>query len=272
MWRWPRIFSSIEKTIRLYIKETGVLKGQSAVEFLTTYAWAFLVLGIFVVSVLAVVSLPSTSTPLYLSQSCYISPSFPCSQALVLTNSTATKFIAIFQNNLGARIYFQSNAITLTPSYYSNTTYTGNCFPQNSISGALIICNVSMPGYQVPTGAQLSPRFTMSYQICTPTCTMQVYNTSGTTIAVVQPYKAVIYEVQLLTSPTNGLIALNGVRYPNGANVIFIRGTNYLVYAIPPPSKTFTSWTASANVILGGSSQSTTANALGPGTLTATFG
>ncbi len=246
-------------------------KAQSAVEFLTTYSWAFLVLGLFVVAILSVVSLPSKSTPTYLPQSCYISPSFPCSQALLLTNSTATNFMLIFQNNVGTTLYFPPNSLLFVPSFYTNTTYKGRCIPQNALVGSSITCNATLPGYSISAGTQVNPKFTLSYQICTSKCTAQVYNTSGTAVAVVSPYKSFVYTVQLLTSPTNGHIALNGVQYANGANVVFVLGSTYSVYALPPSSNTFYSWTASANVMLSGSTQSATANAVGPGTLTATF-
>ncbi len=253
-----------------------MMKAQSALEFLTTYSWAFLILGIFVVSVLSVVSLPGKNTPTYLPESCYISPSFPCSQAFLVSNSVGTSFLVVFQNNLGTGIYFPENSlayngIVLTPSFTSNTTYGGACYPQNSLSGATVICSVRMTGYSVPAGSQVNPRFTLSYQICAPRCTLQIYNTSGSAVTVAQPFSSVVYTVQLLTAPTNGMIALDGVSYPNGANVVFITGATYSVYAIPGTSGTFSSWSTTGNVFLTGSTQSTTANALGAGTLKATF-
>ncbi|MDE1855273.1 MAG: hypothetical protein KGH57_03080 [Candidatus Micrarchaeota archaeon] len=253
------------------------MRAQSAVEFLTTYSWAFLVIGIFVVSVLAVVSLPSKNTPTYLPESCYISPSFPCSEALMATNSVGTVFLLLFQNNLGTGIYFPENVLTtyngvvLTPSFTSNSTYGGLCFPQNAIAGSTITCSVNMPTYKIPTGSQANPRFTLSYQICAPRCTRQVYNTSGTAITVVNPYKSVVFTEQLLTNPTNGLIALDGVSYANGANVILVFGATYSLYAIPGAGKTFFSWTSSGVTLSGTSTQSITANAFANGNILATF-
>lgn len=253
------------------------MKSQSAIEFLTTYSWAFLILGIFVVSVLAVVSLPSKSSVTYQPQTCYISPSFPCSEALMATNSIGTTFLVIFQNSLGTGIYFPQNVLTtyngivLSPSLTSNVTYGGVCYPQNAIAGSTVTCTATMAGYNVPTASQVNPEFTVSYQICTPTCTKQVYNTSGTAVTVVEPYKSLIYVVQLLTTPA-GSIALNGVKYPNGANVIFVSGASYNLYGVPFGTNTFTSWTAGGGaMVVSTSSQSTTANAISAGTITATF-
>ncbi len=253
-----------------------MMKAQSAVEFLTTYSWAFLILGIFVVTILSVVSLPGTNTPTYLPESCYIAPSFPCSQAFMLTNSLSTEFLVIFQNNLGTGIYFPENSlayngIVLIPALTSNATYGGSCFPQNALPGATVTCNIVMSNYNIPVASQLNPKFTLMYQICAPRCTNQVYNTTGTAVTVVNPYKSVVFQVQLLTTPTNGLISVDGVKYPNGANVIFVLGASYSVYGVPGPSGTFSSWTASGGVHTAGSTQSTTANAVGGGTLTAAF-
>ena len=249
------------------------MRTQSAIEFLTTYSWAFLVIGLFVVSVLSILALPTSGTPVYLPSFCYISPSFPCYQALVLTNSIGANFMVLFQNNLGAQILFQQpNSIVVTPSLYGGASYGGSCYPLSAIIGATVICNVSIVGNTFSTGTQLSPTFTLIYQICTPRCTKQVYNTSGTATTVAEPYKQVIYPVQLLTSPTTGSIALNGVHYPNGANVIFILGQSYSISAIPPSLYGFSSWSASSNVFVTSTSlQSTTANAVGKGSVTASF-
>ena len=85
------------------------MKIQSAIEFLSTYSWAFLILGIFVVSILAVVISPTRQTETHLPESCYISTSLPCYQALVLANSTTTRFLVVFQNSLGVGMSMMGN-------------------------------------------------------------------------------------------------------------------------------------------------------------------
>ncbi len=243
---------------------------QSAIEFLTTYSWAFVIIGIFVVSILSLVLFPKGSAT-YAPESCYITPELPCYQALILSNATAAKFLILLQNNLGVGLLFKANSISVVPSYYQNTSYNGNCYPQNSVPGSTIICNVSIPGVTLVIGSQLNPRFTITYQLCAPACTKQVYNTSGTAVTAVTPYSAVTSPVSLVTNPANGQIAVDGVRYYGGNTVIFITGVKYNVYAVPPPGNVFSTW-ASVNVILGNAaSQSTVANAFGPGSLTANF-
>ena len=249
------------------------MKNQSAIEFLTTYSWAFLILGIFVVSILAFVSTPGNTASTYLPTSCFVSPSFPCYQSLVFTNTIATQFIVVLQNNLGVQVFFPKNSITVAPSYYQNASYNGGCYPQNAMPGATVICNATLGSFVVPVGSQLNPRFTLNYHLCAVKCTAQPYNTTGTAVTITAPYRSVLYQVALSTSPTSGNIAISGVKYTNGANVVFITGLNYPVYAVSSSAAPyFVSWTPSGNIQLGSSAaQSTTANAIGPGTLLATF-
>ncbi len=247
-------------------------KAQSAIEFLTTYSWAFLIIGIFVVLILTSALAPGTNASTNIPESCYISPSLPCSQALMLTNSISTSFFVLFQNNLGVTLLFPPNAITVVPSYYSNSSFLGQCLPSNGLIGSVITCNATIPGYTPSVGSQLNPRFTLTYQICSPKCTKQAYNTTGVASTVATLYKNLIFNVQLLDIPANGNIVLNSVSYANSVNVIFISGATYSIYAAPPNSfLTFNSWIASSNVIVAAATQSTTANAIGPGTLEATF-
>ena len=115
------------------------MKEQSAIEFLTTYSWAFLILGLFIISIVSIVALPGKSAVTYQPESCYISPSFPCTEPFMATNSLGTLFLVIFQNNLGTGIYFPENTlayngIVVTPSFTSNVTYGGYCYPQNALA------------------------------------------------------------------------------------------------------------------------------------------
>jgi len=248
------------------------MRAQSAVEFLTTYSWAFFVIGIFVVGTLALIFIPSKGTPTYAPESCYIQPSLPCFQAVVLTNSTSSKFLVVLQNNLGVKMYFPQNSLTMTPNYNGGTSYVGSCLPQNAISGSTVICNATLTGYISSTGSQLNPRFAINYQLCTPGCSNTIYNTTGTAIVISTPYKSVIFKISLSSDTAGGQIAVGGTRYASAANVIFIAGLNYQLYAVPPSSAyTFNGWVVSSNITLTGGLQSTTASALGPGSIRATF-
>ncbi len=253
------------------------MRAQSAVEFLTTYSWAFLMLGIFVATIVVFYFTPNQGVETYIPESCYIGPSLPCYQSLMLTNTIASTstFIVILQNNLGVPISFLStNSIQVFPSYYQNSSYLGNCIPQNAISGSTVICNATYSSVTTP-GTQQNPRFILNYRICGNSCSKKiystVYNTSGASVTVAAPYKSLIFTIALGTNH-GGQMAVSGVKYSNGGNVIFISGLNYNIYAATPTGFTFNSWIPSSNVLVGNVlTQSTYASANGVGTLTATF-
>jgi hypothetical protein len=190
----------------------------------------------------------------------------------MFTNSTSTKFIVIIQNNLGARLFFPVNSLLVSPGYFQNTSYTGACLPQNAVAGSTIVCNATFTGFGSTVGSQLNPKFTISYELCDPTCTSRVYNTTGNAVTTLSPYKSVVFDITLLTNPTSSNIAVSGVPYGNGATVPFISGLSYPIYAIPPNGlATFVQWIASSNVVLSSGLQSTTAMASGIGSITASF-
>jgi hypothetical protein len=192
----------------------------------------------------------------------------------MFTNSTSTKFIVIIQNNLGVRLFFPVNSLLVSPGYFQNTAYGGNCLPQNALVGSTIVCNATFTGFGSTVGSQLNPKFTISYELCDPTCTPKVYNTTGNAVTTLSPYKSVVFDITLLTNPTNGRIAVSGVPYGNGASVIFISGLSYPISAIPPNSAySFNSWATSSNVVLSSSSTTnpSSATANGIGSITASF-
>ena len=248
------------------------MRGQSAIEFLTTYSWAFLLLGIFV-SAIALISLSSNAgISTLVPSSCYIAPSLPCSQAAVSGNALGSTFVLILQNNLGVKLSFPANAIQVKPSMYTSNTYLGTCLPQTVSSGSTFICSVKLSNFNPAVGSQLNPSFILKYKLCSPTCTAQVYNTSGTALTSMMPYKNILSNVTLLSNPSSGTVALGGARYASGANVFVLTGTGYPISALAPAGYGFSSWIATANLVVGNTlSSSTTLTASGQGSLTANF-
>jgi uncharacterized repeat protein (TIGR02543 family) len=239
------------------------MKSQSALEFLSTYTWAFLILTIVIVSMYVIVFTPSTGPATYTPSSCYISPELPCYQSVLMTNSSGSTFIVLFQNNLGVSLVFSSNSIYVQPSFSSNAVYTGLCLPHAAAPGATVTCNVTLTSFKPAVGSQSNPTFTLNYQIC-PACataTSQAYTTSGSSTQTVSSYSSLLYTVRLLTNTGTGNIVVSGVRYPSGANVIFIGGVKYPIYAIPPANTpgAATSWLVSNLVVTNYLQQSTTA-------------
>ena len=231
------------------------MRSQSALEFLSTYSWAFLIITIFLASMYLIAFAP-TGPSTYVPSSCYITPTLPCYQSVLLANSSGSKFITLFQNNMGVGIHFPANSIYVHPSFSSNAVYVGSCLPRTAPPGATVVCNVTLAAFKPSIGSQVNPTFTLSYQIC-PSCNTTaalVYNTSGTSTVTASSSASALYEVQLVTSPSTGNIVISGVRYPSGANVIFIAGVDYPIYAISPSGYAFGGWILS-NVIVGNAMQ-----------------
>lgn len=216
-------------------------------------------------------SVPSTGTLTYAPQSCYITPQLYCIQALIMTNSISTQFIAMLNNNMGTSIKFASaNSFIVVPFYYSSASYGGTCTPQDAGPGALITCTATVPS-SLTIGTQLNPRFSLSYQICSPSCGGQVYNTSGQAISTAVPYRELLFVVHLATSTGTGQIAIDGADYAPGANVVWVYGIKHTVYAVQPNGYSFGSWAHGSNLTLSSSSQSTTVYGTGTDSLSASF-
>jgi hypothetical protein len=232
------------------------VKAQSALEFLSTYFWAFLILTLFLASMYLIVFAPSTGPTTYAPSSCYVTETLACYQSALLVSPTSSTFIVLIQNNVGATLYFPQNSIALSPPSSSGAPYLGSCLPQSAPSGATVTCDVTVPSstFAPPVGSQTSPTFTLSYQIC-PSCNKagaQSYATSGTSTVTATTSSSVLYSVQLLTSTGTGNIVVGGVKYPSGANVIFLAGANYPVFAISPSGYAFSGWLSSNVTVTSG--------------------
>ncbi len=165
------------------MKRQGVMKGQAAIELLSTYSWALLVIMAFV-GVIAVASFyqrPST----YTSQYCYIEPELPCYGMYIESNSITSNAILIFSNNLGVALNFPAGTSFSVQPQYSNTVYHGSCYPYNAVSGNTVTCSALLGTFTQSVGSESTPKFYISYRICGKTCTsseiasLPVYNTSG---------------------------------------------------------------------------------------------
>jgi uncharacterized repeat protein (TIGR02543 family) len=233
------------------------------VEFLATYSWAILIIAISVAAIYLIL-FSSKGSSAYVPSSCYITPLLPCYQTVLMANSSGSKFIALIQNNMGVTMYFNANSIYVHPSFSSNAVYTGSCLPQKAPPGATVICNVTIASsaFTTSVGSQLNPTFTLNYQIC-PSCNSansQSYNTIGTATLTVSPFDSAIYNVQLLTNTGTGNVVVSGVSYPSGANVVFIAGVNYPIYAtLPSSAYSFVGWQLSNVIVANSLQQSTTA-------------
>ncbi len=215
-----------------------MLKDQAAVEFIITYAWAILVISLFVVLVLII---SDTRPPQdYLQSSCSIQPLLPCTESLLSYNSiNPLQYYVVFTNQLGSIIYFPPNAISISTSNIGgSSTYsnTGNCTPDFAAQGSTVLCRSRINGASKPgPGTQAIVNFVLSYRIC-PTsnvvkCSPGNYISSGYSVQSVAPVSININYVTFVIKPS-GNIVLNGVTYFNNTSAYLISG-NYIIFAQP---------------------------------------
>ncbi len=245
------------------------MKGQPAIEFLTTYSWAFLILAVFIVAAIAMISVKSPLS--YVQSSCYISPELFCYYSSLLSNATSSMFVIQFSNNMGTSIYLGGNSITLLPNAPSSKRFTGQCIPQGAPPGAVVICTVALP-YPVQPDIRAESAFTLSYKICDPACSGQ-YNTSGSSLQSTSGYKRLLNPVTFMATPNGaGNVIVDGVRYPSNTAIYLLSGVQYTIYGLPPKGQNFINWFYTSGIIVSNTlSQTATAAASAGGTITANF-
>ncbi len=231
------------------------LKAQSAVEFMTTYAWAFLIITLFISIVVLLVTIKNPQE--YTPSSCYISPELLCTQSLFSTNSTASTFAILFINDLGAPIQFNKTSFYVY-SPYLNTSYPGNCLPSYLPKRGVATCISKIP-HSYSVGVQVNPNFVVRYSVCPPQGICSAYlNTTGVASDITVFSKSVFSNVTLLTNTGSGNIILDGVPYQSNTVLFLINNLKYSIYAQPPPGKSFTSWSVSSGINIGSTSQQST--------------
>ena len=247
-----------------------MLKLQSAVEFLTTYGWAFLIVAVVLIVVYLITTYQAPTQ--YLYSSCTISPQLNCFEPIIESNSVGSTFILILSNQFGRIITFPPNAISVQPSITSNS-FVGQCYPTYAPQGATIYCSIYMIGYKQSTGSTISPTFTISYYICDPKCT-STYSTTGFSTLTVINYQNVLFYTKLLSNSIGrGYIVFQGTAYTSGNTVATVNGLKYQISASPNFGYSFSSWSVSANIVIANSLQQSTqiTSVSGNGTITANF-
>jgi hypothetical protein len=246
------------------------MKAQSAVEFLATYAWAFLILTIFISVIIVLVTIKSPAG--YSPSSCYITTELACSESIFASNPSGSIFAIAFSNNFGTNLTFGQNSIVVILNY-RNASYNGTCLPSYAPKGSAVVCSVNLAGISYSPGSQINPSFKIRYSICNNqnSCSAVVYNTSGSASDTVAYGKNLLSKVLLYTNTGTGHIILGGTGYASNTIVLLINNIQYLIYAQPPNGYTFNSWIASTNLTVLSNAQSSSVSAKGPGNLEATF-
>ncbi len=204
-------------------------KSQSALELLTVYSWALLVIGVLL-AIAFIVAL-SNNQANYLSPTCTIQPLLPCSDSLLST--TPIKYYITFTNDLQIPMNFTANAINVTTEGIgsSGTEHSfGYCYPGFALPGTSVVCTANVSGsYGATSGRQAGVFFTLSYYLCNSdsqsSCnTASSYKTSGLSLQTIEPatlsYNTLTVEIGSIGNGAigdNGLLVIDGERYADGA-------------------------------------------------------
>ncbi len=222
-------------------------KAQSAIEFIMTYSWVFIIIALFIVTVVLI----SDARPptVYLGSSCSIQPLLPCTEALITYNSvTPVEYFIVFTNELGTTMYFPPNSINLsTSSIGGNPNYQyGNCQPTYASKGSSIICSANILTATKPkSGSESQLSFTLSYSLCSSgtksSCSPGIYKSTGFSTETVSPSTVTLNNVTFLTVPSTATIILNGVTYYNGISTYLPTG-NYVLFSTAPHGYSTLTW------------------------------
>ncbi len=250
-------------------------KSQSALEFLSVYAWAFIIIGVTVVvtSILFFSNSPAT----YLPSTCYISPNLPCSESVLFGNSTGATYTVIFSNRIGTPIYLQSGTLNVSISTSGGTaseTYMiGNCTPQLLPNGGQAICIATANSIVLQEGGSTAAHFSLRYEICKSgaqdSCGGSVYRTTGISQQVTSSGKnAQLHKITLYTSTGTGYVVLDGIAHPSNT-ILIMASAQHIVDVQPPLGYAFQHWTNSSIAVANPYQHSTTITVTGNGILTA---
>lgn len=251
--------------------ETSI-KSQSSTEFLTTYGWAILLIGI-AIGVIAL-SIGSGSPSHYTPSQCNIQPSFPCNGAIISGHSSVKDitYAISFRNELGQPIQFAANGIKLTVMNLGTNgknSYFGQCNPIKASEGATVLCNVKIPGTIEPNvGSKLETYFTLYYSTCQGSTCSNTYLSSGHSLQQLSPPNNKFYLLKLKISPNDGYIYIQGTKYYNDTTVL-LQAENYVIYASPFNGYSFINWLISGSNLKSTSLQKSTLILTANSTLTA---
>ncbi len=249
---------------------------QTALEFVTTYGWAILIIAI-VIALLAVYAGPRVNASKIPFQ-CNIQPGIPCTGATMLGYNSSVgglRYFISITNNLGTPIKFGAVPIRISVSNIGSSgtsTHTGTCRPGTLYQGGIAICNVTIPGSIEPSiGSDIRVNFNISYSICQSGVCTGNYIATGQSLQELSAANISFYTLTFDTSPSSGgNIYMQGVKYSNGDTVLLNKG-NYIVYASPNYGDVFTGWTVSGGTLSSLTSEEATLSLAGNAIVTAGF-
>ncbi len=232
------------------ISLTGIFdKGkrlQSAIEMLSVYSWALILIAMVIVLVF-VLSGPFAPAR-YLGSSCNIQPLMRCANTYLAPYTKSgdpIKFTLIFYNNLGVTLNFTKSAFNITTSNLGQKgtlNSSGACLPSIAHAGAEVICTADIYGsVEPPLYSSVSDSFKIGYYICKGGSCSGPYVSTGTSIQELSPGAISLVNLSIFTTPSSGIVVINGIRYSNAVSVPLESG-NYTLYAIAPKGYAFNKW------------------------------
>jgi|GEM_PF-1777120 hypothetical protein len=226
------------------------LKQQSALEFIMTYSWAFIIMSLFVVSVVVLSGSRPPST--YLGSSCNIQPLLPCVESLLSYNSIGKlQYYVVFTNQLGLVLHFPANALNVSSESLGGFSGSsiGNCTPSFAGRGSTVLCTANIGNAKPSVGTQTMLTFEINYSLCNSnaknSCQPGIYKTSGFSTQGVASSNTNLDNVTFITNPSTSTIMLNGVTYFNGISAYLPSGS-YSLFAAPSAGLYFSAWSISS--------------------------
>ncbi|MDE1860113.1 MAG: hypothetical protein KGH72_00150 [Candidatus Micrarchaeota archaeon] len=122
-------------------------KAQSAMEFLVTYGWALIIVGIMVAFMFQYITAQSS----FASRQCQFAYGVTCNGAFAYSNAMFTN-VSVKLNNSQSYLVLNPN-INVSIMNYGN--YSGGCRPAAAAEGNGITCNVIF-NTQIKTGTVIS--------------------------------------------------------------------------------------------------------------------
>ena len=243
------------------------IKAQAAIEFLTTYGWAILILMIVLAFAFYLLSSQASIT----STICTINSGFKCTEFLVESN-TISSTVLFFLNNIQQ---YPVKGTTVTANISSIGTVTAKCIPNFVLPGGDMLCTGSLSqtfSNTLSIGGKISVNSTICTDISNPISCNKKYpiNYSGTLYTRVVGYAPQQCSISISSNtespginilyPVHAIVKMNNNPIP-GATVNFSSTSSSLKIS-PSFINTETNGTATTYV---------TSTSTGSNTITASF-
>ena len=264
-------------------------KAQSAIEFLSTYLWALIIIAIVATALYFYLTLPQQS----LKDFCTFSYGAYCSEFFVGNSSAGTTASFVITNSQKYLLLNPKIAVNMT----NIGTNAGSCTPNNYIApGGRMICNVTFP--KAPVGSIAEGNVTLQVTVCPsgnpadcsppenqtyiaafgthvivtpkeniplttfipggsttvttiPTTFSTVTTSTTSTSTSTSTISSVCYPLSLTGSGTQAASPTSSGGCPSGEYTV---GTSVSITATPPTGYTFVSWTGTGTGSYTGSS------------------